>query len=71
MRSDNVYIHLTGGSAEVMKRVAATGGAVSAAVPIEMTMRHGMPVIQLALDNGVTPSLSSDVETSMTADMFT
>jgi 5-methylthioadenosine/S-adenosylhomocysteine deaminase len=71
MRSDNVYIHLTGGTAELMKRVASTGGAVSAAVPIEMTMRHGMPVIQLALDNGVTPSLSSDVETSMTADMFT
>jgi 5-methylthioadenosine/S-adenosylhomocysteine deaminase len=71
MRSDNVYIHLTGGTAEVMRRVAHTGGAVSAAVPIEMTMRHGMPVIQLALDNGVVPSLSSDVETSMTADMFT
>jgi 5-methylthioadenosine/S-adenosylhomocysteine deaminase len=71
MRSDNVYIHLTGGSAEVMQRVASTGGAISAAVPIEMTMRHGMPVLQLALDNGVTPSLSSDVETSMTADMFT
>jgi 5-methylthioadenosine/S-adenosylhomocysteine deaminase len=68
---DNVYIHLTGGTAELMKLVADTGGAVSAAVPIEMTMRHGMPVIQLALDNGVRPSLSSDVETSMTADMFT
>jgi 5-methylthioadenosine/S-adenosylhomocysteine deaminase len=71
MRSDNVYIHLTGGTPSLMKHVADTGGAVSAAVPIEMTMRHGMPVIQLALDNGVRPSLSSDVETSMTADMFT
>jgi 5-methylthioadenosine/S-adenosylhomocysteine deaminase len=71
MRSDNVYIHLTGGTAELMKRVSSTGGAISASVPIEMTMRHGMPVLQLALDSGVTPSLSSDVETSMTADMFT
>jgi cytosine/adenosine deaminase-related metal-dependent hydrolase len=71
MRSDNVYIHMTGASPELMKRVASTGGAVSCAVPIEMTMRHGMPPVQLALDNGVRPSLSSDVETSMTADMFT
>jgi 5-methylthioadenosine/S-adenosylhomocysteine deaminase len=71
MRSDNVYIHFTGTNAALMKLVAETGGAISAAVPIEMTMRHGMPVVQLALDNGVRPSLSSDVETSMTADMFT
>lgn len=71
MRSDNIYVHFTGTNAAQMRLVAETGGAISAAVPIEMTMRHGMPVVQLALDNGVRPSLSSDVETSMTADMFT
>jgi cytosine/adenosine deaminase-related metal-dependent hydrolase len=71
LRSDQVYIHFTGATAKQAKLVADTGGAVSAAVPIEMTMRHGMPVVQVCLDNGVTPSLSSDVETSMSADMFT
>ena len=71
LRSDTVYIHFTGATPKQAKLVADTGGAVSAAVPIEMTMRHGMPVIQVCLDNGVTPSLSSDVETSMSADMFT
>jgi 5-methylthioadenosine/S-adenosylhomocysteine deaminase len=71
MRADNVYIHFTGATPALMKLVADTGGAISAAVPIEMTMRHGMPVVQMALDNGVMPSLSSDVETSMSADMFT
>ena len=71
LRSDIVYIHFTGATAKQAKLVADTGGAVSAAVPIEMTMRHGMPVVQVCLDNGVTPSLSSDVETSMSADMFT
>ncbi|HEY1505523.1 MAG TPA: amidohydrolase family protein [Stellaceae bacterium] len=71
LRSDQVYIHFTGATPKQAKLVADTGGAVSAAVPIEMTMRHGMPVIQVCLDNGVTPSLSSDVETSMSADMFT
>jgi 5-methylthioadenosine/S-adenosylhomocysteine deaminase len=71
LRSDIVYIHFTGATASQAKLVADTGGAVSAAVPIEMTMRHGMPVVQVCLDNGVRPSLSSDVETSMSADMFT
>ena len=40
-------------------------------VPIEMHMRHGMPPIQKALDLGMQPSLSSDVECTMTADPFT
>ena len=71
LRSDNVYIHFTGATPKQAKLVADTGGAVSAAVPIEMTMRHGMPVVQTCLDVGLTPSLSSDVETSMSADMFT
>ncbi len=70
MGADNVYIHFTGSTAEHMKRVKATGGAISMAVPIEMTMRHGMPPLQLALDAGIRPSLSSDVETTMAADIF-
>jgi 5-methylthioadenosine/S-adenosylhomocysteine deaminase len=54
-----------------MRRVKETGGWLSIACPIEMTMRHGMPPIQQALDAGIRPSLSSDVETTMAADMFT
>ena len=33
-------------------------------------MRHGMPPLQVALDHGIRPSLSVDVECNMTADMF-
>lgn len=33
-------------------------------------MRHGMPPFQAALDHGIRPSLSVDVECNMTADMF-
>src|SRR5260370_1642570 len=36
-----------------------------------MVMRHGMPPAQQALESGIGPSLSSDVETTMAADMFT
>lgn len=71
MKDDNVYIHFTGATPEQMKRVKDTGGWLSLAVPIEMAMRHGMPPIQQALDAGIRPSLSSDVETTMAADMFT
>jgi cytosine/adenosine deaminase-related metal-dependent hydrolase len=71
MRADNVYIHATGVSAELMKMIADTGGGVSIASPIEMTMRHGMPPILKTLEMGIEPSLSVDVECTMTADFFT
>jgi cytosine/adenosine deaminase-related metal-dependent hydrolase len=71
MGPDNVYIHFTNATNAQMRRVKETGGSLSIACPIEMAMRHGMPPIQQALDAGVRPSLSSDVETTMAADMFT
>lgn len=70
MGPDNVYIHFTNARPEHMKRVKETGGSLSLAVPIEMTMRHGTPPLQQALDHGIRPSLSSDVETTMSSDMF-
>jgi cytosine/adenosine deaminase-related metal-dependent hydrolase len=71
MGPDNVYIHFTNASDAQMRRIKETGGFLSIAAPIEMAMRHGMPPIQQALDAGIRPSLSSDVETTMAADMFT
>ena len=38
---------------------------------IEMTMCNGMPGIQGALDHGLRPSLSSDVDATMAQDPFT
>jgi 5-methylthioadenosine/S-adenosylhomocysteine deaminase len=46
------------------------GAHVSIAALIEMQMRHGMPPFQEALDNGILPSLSPDVDTNMTTDPF-
>jgi len=51
--------------------VADSGGHVSIACPIEMEMGHGIPPIQQALDRGIRPSLSVDVETQMPGDLFT
>lgn len=67
----HLFIHMTQMSDPVWERVREVGAHVSIAVPIEMQMRHGMPPIQKAIDLGLAPSLSSDVEVTMTADFFT
>ena len=41
------------------------------AFPTEMNMRHGMPPIIRMQQMGLEPSLSSDVEVTLTADFFT
>ena len=66
-----VFIHFTRATEAQIRRVKDTGGSLSIAAPVELAMGHGMPPIQQALDAGLRPSLSTDVETSMTADMFT
>ena len=70
MGPDNEYIHCTQLNETHWKMIADTGGKVSIAPAIEMQMRHGMPPLQTALDHGIQPSLSVDVECNMTADMF-
>ena len=70
MGPDNEYIHCTQLDETHWKMIADTGGKVSIAPAIEMQMRHGMPPLQTALDHGIQPSLSVDVECNMTADMF-
>jgi cytosine/adenosine deaminase-related metal-dependent hydrolase len=68
---DNLFIHMTGMSDVGWQAVKDVGAGVSLAVPIEMNMRHGTPPILKTLETGVQPSLSVDVECTLTADMFT
>src|SRR6185436_4650635 len=46
------------------------GAHASIAILIEAQMRHGMPPLQEALNHGILPSLSPDVDTNMTTDPF-
>ena len=69
--ADNLFIHMTGMSDIGWQAVRDAGAHVSLAVPIEMNMRHGTPPILKTLEFGVQPSLSVDVEVTLTADMFT
>jgi len=48
-----------------------TGGTVSIAGYVETLMGHGNPPVQKAIDLGIRPSLSVDVETSVPNDFFT
>ncbi len=68
---DNLFIHMTGMADAAWQRVKDVGAQVSLAVPIEMNMRHGLPPILKMQSLGIEPSLSTDVECTMTADFFT
>ena len=68
---DNLFIHVTGMSDTAWQRVKDVGAQVSIAFPIEMNMRHGMPPILKVQSLSMEPSLSVDVECTMTADFFT
>jgi 5-methylthioadenosine/S-adenosylhomocysteine deaminase len=68
---DNLFVHMTGMSDQGWKGVKDAGAQVSLAVPIEMNMRHGMPPILKMQSLGLEPSLSTDVECTLTADFFT
>jgi len=68
---DNLFVHMTGMSDLGWQKVKDAGAQVSLAVPIEMNMRHGMPPILKMQSLGLEPSLSTDVECTLTADFFT
>jgi 5-methylthioadenosine/S-adenosylhomocysteine deaminase len=70
MKSDTTYIHCCTLTDTEWKYLRDTGGTLSIAGYVEMNMGHGAPPIQKALDMGIKPSLSIDVETSVPGDMF-
>ena len=53
---------MTGMCDEAWQAARNAGARVSLAVPSEMSMRHGTPPIQKAIDFGFQPSLSTGVE---------
>ncbi|MEW1658859.1 amidohydrolase family protein [Streptomyces sp. NPDC093707] len=64
-------IHGNGMSAEELRIVADAGGSVSVSAPIEMIMGHGYPMTHAAKAvPGLLVSLSADVETTVSGDMF-
>lgn len=70
LANDTTYVHASHLSNESWQLIHDTGGTISMSVPVELQMGHGTPVIQTALDFGLKPSLSVDVETNTPTDMF-
>jgi cytosine/adenosine deaminase-related metal-dependent hydrolase len=62
--------HPNASQSKAWEIVRDRGAHVSIAVLIEQQMRHGMPPLQAALNHGILPSLSADVDTNMTPDPF-
>ncbi|MFH8569434.1 amidohydrolase family protein [Streptomyces sp. NPDC017993] len=71
LRPGTVFIHGTGMEAGELALIRDSGGALSIAPAIEMTMGHGLPPFAAAAAAGLRPSLSVDVEVAAPSDMFT
>jgi 5-methylthioadenosine/S-adenosylhomocysteine deaminase len=70
LKSDTTYIHCCTLNDTEWKLIRDTGGTISIAGYVETLMGHGNPPTQKAIDNGIRPSLSVDVETSVPNDFF-
>jgi cytosine/adenosine deaminase-related metal-dependent hydrolase len=71
LRPGDEFIHCLHFRPDTWRLIRDEGAHVSLSPPIEMTMGHGTPAIQDALDNGVRPSLSSDHAVTLSSDFFT
>ncbi len=71
LKDDTTYIHCCTLNDTEWKLIKDTGGTVSIAGYVETLMGHGNPPVQKAIDIGIRPSLSVDVETSVPNDFFT
>jgi len=68
---DTTYIHCCYLSDEEWRLLADSGGTVSIAPQVETQMGHGWPPVMKAIEQGLRPSLSIDVVTTVPGDMFT
>ncbi|GLW71405.1 TRZ/ATZ family hydrolase [Kitasatospora phosalacinea] len=70
LRPGTVYVHGTGLEPGELKLIADSGGALSIAPAIELTMGHGLPPFAAAAAAGLRPALSADVEVATGSDLF-
>ncbi|MFC9502839.1 amidohydrolase family protein [Streptomyces sp. NPDC057002] len=65
------FIHGTELDVDELRLIAENGSSLSIAPAIEMMMGHGFPPLAAAAEAGLRISLSTDVEVTAAADMFT
>ena len=69
-KDDTTYVHCNTIGDDEFKLMGDTGGTASIAPELEMQMGHGLPPALRMLAVGVRPIISSDVVTTVPADMF-
>ena len=65
------FIHGNGLDADQLQMIVDNDGGLSVSAAIEMIMGHGYPEVLSGLHAGARVSLSADVETTVSGDMFT
>ncbi len=68
---DTTYIHSCYFSDDEWRKIRESGGTVSISPQVEIQMGHGHPPIGRCIAEGIRPSLSIDVVTTVPGDMFT
>ena len=68
---DTTYVHSCYLSDDEWRLVRDSGGTISVAAQVETQMGHGAPPTARAIAEGLRPSLSIDVVTTVPGDMFT
>lgn len=71
LRPGTTFIHGTGLDAAELELIAGSGSSLSIAPAVELVMGHGHPPFAAAARAGVPVSLSTDVEVTVAADLFT
>jgi cytosine/adenosine deaminase-related metal-dependent hydrolase len=71
LKPGDEYIHCLNLNDAAWRLIKDSGGHISICAQIDMTMGHGMPATQEALDHGIRPSLSSDHGVTLAQDFFT
>jgi 5-methylthioadenosine/S-adenosylhomocysteine deaminase len=71
LRPGDEYVHCLGLNDAAWRTIKDSGGRVSICAIIDMTMGHGTPATQEAIDHGLRPSLSSDHGVTISQDFFT
>jgi 5-methylthioadenosine/S-adenosylhomocysteine deaminase len=67
---DVTYVHCNMLGDDELEMIADSGGTASVAADVELQMGHGWPATGRLLDAGIRPSLSIDVCSSNSGDMF-
>jgi cytosine/adenosine deaminase-related metal-dependent hydrolase len=70
LKDDTTYVHCNTIGDDEFELMGDTGGTASIAPELEMQMGHGLPPALRMLAAGVRPTISSDVVTTVPADMF-